>query len=68
MKAVIFNEHGGLEVLKCTDIDKPTAGEGQVVIKNEYAGVRLPTALAGHTHRPHSIVYSCKPLQLLTAA
>ncbi|WIA35499.1 hypothetical protein OEZ86_003928 [Tetradesmus obliquus] len=41
MKAVIFNEHGGTEVLKFTDIDRPTAGEGQVVIKNEYAGVNF---------------------------
>lgn len=39
MKAVVFNEHGGMEVLQYTDVDKPCAGEGQVVIKNEFAGV-----------------------------
>jgi NADPH:quinone reductase-like Zn-dependent oxidoreductase len=44
MKAIMFNEHGGIEVLKYTDVDKPTAGEGQVIIKNEYAGVSCTAA------------------------
>lgn len=56
MKAVIFNEHGDTEVLKYTDIDRPTAGEGQVVIKNEYAGVsELLHLLAGNAWVPCTV-------------
>jgi hypothetical protein len=57
---VIFNEHGGLEVLKYTDIDKPTAGEGQVVIKNEYAGVRCCTCLQATHGHPWSGAFLCE--------
>lgn len=39
-KAVVFQKHGGLEVLEYTDVPKPTAGPGELLVKNEYIGVR----------------------------
>lgn len=33
MKAVIFNTHGGLEVLEYTDFPTPVAGNGQVLVR-----------------------------------
>ena len=39
MKAVIINNYGGPEVLKYSEIPKPIAGPGEVVIKTKYAAV-----------------------------
>jgi D-arabinose 1-dehydrogenase-like Zn-dependent alcohol dehydrogenase len=68
MKAVIFNEHGGIEVLKYTDVGKPTAGEGQVIIKNEYAGVSCSCRSTLQEHRRCALLQACgfkQPLPLI---
>jgi NADPH:quinone reductase len=39
VKAVVFEEFGGPEVLKYVDLPKPTAGEGEVLVKTKSAGV-----------------------------
>jgi hypothetical protein len=66
MKAVIFNEHGGIEVLEYTVIDKPTAGEGQVIIKNEYAGVSCSCRSTLQEHRRCALLLACSFKQPLS--
>ncbi len=39
MKAVLFQTHGGLEVLNYTDFPTPEPGEGQVLVKLEVAAL-----------------------------
>jgi NADPH2:quinone reductase len=39
MKAVVFEEFGGPEVLKYVDVPKPAPGPGQVLVKTKAAGV-----------------------------
>lgn len=39
MKAVVFNEFGGPEVLQYVDLPMPEPGPGQVLVKTESAGV-----------------------------
>ncbi len=39
MKAVVFEEFGGPEVLKYVDLPMPSAGEGEVLVKMAAAGV-----------------------------
>jgi NADPH:quinone reductase-like Zn-dependent oxidoreductase len=39
MKAVLFNTHGGLEVLEYTDFPTPEPGEGQVLVKLKAAAL-----------------------------
>ena len=39
MKAVLFNTHGGLEVLEYTDFPTPEPAEGQVLVKLEAAAL-----------------------------
>ena len=39
MKAVVFEEFGGPEVLKCVDLPKPVPAPGQVLVKTVSAGV-----------------------------
>ncbi len=39
MKAILFNKHGGPEVLEYTDYPTPTPGEGQVLVKLEAAAL-----------------------------
>ena len=45
MKAVVCTELGEPELLKIKDIDKPSVGKGEVLIKVEVAGVNFPDAL-----------------------
>ena len=45
MKAVVCTELGEPELLKIKDIDKPSIGKGEVLIKVEVAGVNFPDAL-----------------------
>jgi NADPH:quinone reductase-like Zn-dependent oxidoreductase len=39
MKAVRFDRYGGVDVLEVVEVDDPTAGEGQVVVRVEAAGI-----------------------------
>lgn len=40
MKAVVIEKTGGTEVLQYrTDVEVPTPGEGEVLVRNEYVGV-----------------------------
>jgi NADPH:quinone reductase-like Zn-dependent oxidoreductase len=39
MKAVLFHQHGGLDVLEYTDFPTPEPGEGQVLVKLEAAAL-----------------------------
>ncbi len=41
MKAVQITEQGGREVLHLTDLDTPTPGEGQVLVKLEASGINF---------------------------
>jgi hypothetical protein len=41
MKAVEIDETGGVEVLKYRDVPVPQPKEGQVLMKNEFAGVNF---------------------------
>jgi len=41
IKAVRVHAFGGPEVLKYEDVEKPTAGPNQIVVKNEVAGVNF---------------------------
>ncbi len=41
MKAVQITEQGGREVLQLTDLEVPTPGEGQVLVKLEAAGINF---------------------------
>ena len=45
MKAIIAREPGGPEVLTLTDIERPEAGPGQVLVKVAAAGVNRPDIL-----------------------
>ncbi len=45
MRAVEISEAGGPDVLKPVERPRPTAGQGQVVLKLAYAGVNRPDAL-----------------------
>lgn len=59
MKAITFSEHGGIDVLKYSDVEKPTAGEGLLLIKNEYAGVsstKDPTSTSQTVPGKHAAV------------
>jgi NADPH:quinone reductase-like Zn-dependent oxidoreductase len=38
-RAVKFDTYGGLEVLKVVEVDRPTAGPGQVVVRVKAAGI-----------------------------
>lgn len=39
MKAVQINKNGGMEVLEFNDVAVPKAGEGQILVKNQIAGL-----------------------------
>jgi NADPH:quinone reductase-like Zn-dependent oxidoreductase len=39
MKAVRFDQYGGVDVLEVRDVEDPQAGEGQVVVRVEAAGI-----------------------------
>lgn len=39
MKAVVFSEHGSLDVLQYTDFPDPVAGKNEVIVNVEYCGV-----------------------------
>ena len=39
MKATVFHEHGGPEVLRVEDMPQPEAGPGQVLVKVGACGV-----------------------------
>lgn len=41
MKAVTFDAPGGVEVLKLVEVERPSPGEGQVLVANEYIGVNF---------------------------
>lgn len=41
MKAIQITENGGLEVIKLVDTPLPTLGEGDVLVKAEWAGVNF---------------------------
>ncbi|KAJ1733053.1 hypothetical protein LPJ61_001746 [Coemansia biformis] len=41
MRAVQFERPGGPEVLQVVDVPRPTAGPGEVVVRNRYAGVNF---------------------------
>lgn len=56
MKAITLSENGGIDVLQYTDVEKPVAGEGQVVVKNQYAGVS--------TGNYQAVMHSWQKLQL----
>lgn len=45
MKAVLFHEHGGPEVLRFEDVERPVAGPGQVLVR--VAGVAFNAADGG---------------------
>ncbi len=46
MKAIIFNAHGGPEVLKFTDVPDPTIRSNEVL-------VRVKACALNHLARPH---------------
>lgn len=49
MKAIVYHNGGSLEVLKCEEIEKPTAGDDEVLIKVSAASVNpLDYHLLGH--------------------
>jgi NADPH:quinone reductase-like Zn-dependent oxidoreductase len=39
MKAIVYDKYGSPEVLKCEEVEKPTAGNGEVLIKVRAASV-----------------------------
>jgi NADPH:quinone reductase len=39
MRAVVFEQNGGPEVLECKDVPSPTSGEGEVLVDVEAVGV-----------------------------
>jgi hypothetical protein len=41
MKAVVVEEHGGVDKLIYKDVPKPTADKGTVVIKNHCSGKKI---------------------------
>jgi NADPH:quinone reductase len=41
MKAILVSETGGPEVLKLADVEKPTAGAGEVLVKQSVAGLNF---------------------------
>ncbi|KAF7554546.1 hypothetical protein G7Z17_g2823 [Cylindrodendrum hubeiense] len=41
MKAVQISQNGGVEVLEYNEIPVPKVGEGQILVKNEYAGLNF---------------------------
>src|SRR4051812_12452835 len=41
MKAIRFEKTGGTDVLEVKDIPIPTPGAGEILVKNEYAGVNF---------------------------
>jgi NADPH:quinone reductase len=52
MKAIAITEPGGPEVLKPIEIDRPEAGDGQVLIKVAAAGVNRPDVAQRRGHYP----------------
>ena len=44
-RAVKFDTYGGLEVLKLVEVDRPTAGPGQVVVRVKAAGINPGEAM-----------------------
>jgi NADPH:quinone reductase-like Zn-dependent oxidoreductase len=49
MKAIVYHNEGTLEILKCEEIEKPTAGEDEVLIKVRAAALNpLDYHLLGH--------------------
>lgn len=41
MKAVQISQNGGVEVLEYNDVPVPTVGEGQILVRNHYAGLNF---------------------------
>jgi NADPH:quinone reductase-like Zn-dependent oxidoreductase len=39
MKAIVRDAYGSVDVLRLTEIDKPVAGEGEVLVRVQAAGV-----------------------------
>ena len=39
MSAIVIHEHGGPEVLKLEQVPRPTAGEGELLVRVHAAGV-----------------------------
>jgi NADPH:quinone reductase-like Zn-dependent oxidoreductase len=39
MKAIVYHNYGSPDVLKCEEIEKPSAGDGEVLIKVRAASV-----------------------------
>ena len=52
MKAVRFHETGGPEVLRYEDVDDPTPGAGQALVKLNVSGVNFMDHLQPHRALP----------------
>ncbi len=42
MKAVVYSGYGSADVLKCVDVEKPSAGDGEVLVKVRAVSVNAP--------------------------
>jgi NADPH:quinone reductase-like Zn-dependent oxidoreductase len=50
MKAIVFAETGGPEVLTLADAPQPSARPGSVLIKNQAIGVNFETRASARAH------------------
>jgi NADPH2:quinone reductase len=63
MKAVVYYKNGGPEVFEYTDVDIPTVGRNEVLIKNEYISIEGGDLIAREImppeRVPHVVGYQC---------